>query len=90
MSEIEGISERKRVELVQRSDFNLKDAFKMFGGMSGGKYGINCDDLYQTITCNLRLSISKDELFILFYALDKDSDGLISFEELSNYFTPRQ
>ena len=88
MTEIEGINERKRQELVERSDFNLNDAFKMFGGLSGGKHGINCDDLYQTITCNLRLTISKDELFILFYALDKDCDGLISFEEFSNLFTP--
>ena len=89
MTEIEGVNERKRTELVTRSDFNLYDAFKMFGGLSGGKEGINCDDLYQTITSNLKLTISKDELFILFYALDQDKDGLISFNELSNYFMPR-
>ena len=32
MTEITGVMERKRTELVTRSDFNLYDAFKMFGG----------------------------------------------------------
>lgn len=46
MSEIEGQLEKKRRELVLRSDFNLCDAFKMFGGLTGSKRGIDCDDLY--------------------------------------------
>jgi hypothetical protein len=50
MTEIEGVNEKKRRELALKSDFNLCDTFKMFGGLSGGKHGIDCDDLYNTIT----------------------------------------
>jgi Ca2+-binding EF-hand superfamily protein len=89
MTEIEGVNEKKRRELVLRSDFNLCDCFKMFGGLSGGKRGIDCDDLYYTITQNLELTITKDEVFIMFYKLDKDGDGLISYDEMSNCFMPR-
>ena len=89
MSEIEGLLEKKRRELVLRSDFNLCDAFKMFGGLTGSKRGIDCDDLYYTVIENLGLTVTKDEVFILFYKLDKDGDGLISYDELSNCFMPR-
>jgi hypothetical protein len=33
MTEIEGELEKKRRELALRSDFNLCDVFKMFGGL---------------------------------------------------------
>jgi len=33
--------------------------------------------------------VTKDEVFILFYKLDKDGDGLISYDEMSNCFMPR-
>ena len=89
MTEIEGILEKKRRELVLRSDFNLCDTFKMFGGLSRGKHGIDCDDLYNTITKNLDLTITKDEVFIMFYKLDKDGDGLVNYDEMSNCFMPR-
>lgn len=81
MTEIEGKLEKKRRELTLRSDFNMCDVFKMFGGLSRGKQGIDCDDLYNTIFSNLDLNVTKDEVFIMFYKLDKDGDGLISFEE---------
>lgn len=89
MTEIEGKLEKKRRELTLRSDFNLCDVFKMFGGLSRGKQGIDCDDLYNTIFSNLDLNVTKDEVFIMFYKLDKDGDGLISFEEFQNCFMPR-
>jgi hypothetical protein len=89
MTEIEGQLEKKRRELVLRSDFNLCDTFKMFGGLSKGKHGVDCDDLYSTITVNLDLTITKDEVFIMFYKLDKDGDGIINYSELSNCFMPR-
>ena len=79
MTEIEGINERKRIELTLRSDFNLYDVFRMLGGHSGARDGIDCDSLYHAITVTLGLTISKDELFIMFYRLDQDGDGLISF-----------
>jgi hypothetical protein len=37
MCEIEGVLEKKRRDLVLKSDFNLCDIFKMFGGLSKGK-----------------------------------------------------
>ena len=89
MTEIEGKLEKKRRELTLRSDFNLCDVFKMFGGLSRNKKGIDCDDLYGTIVNNLDLSVTKDEVFIMFYKLDKDGDGLISYDEFSNCFMPR-
>jgi Ca2+-binding EF-hand superfamily protein len=89
MSEIEGQLEKKRRELALRSDFNVCDVFKMFGGLTGGKRGVDCDDLYLTIIENLELTVTKDEVFILFYKLDKDGDGLISYGEFTNCFLPR-
>lgn len=89
MTEVEGELEKKRRELVLRSDFNLCDVFKMFGGLTRGKRGIDCDDLYNTITTNLDLTVSKDEAFIMFYKLNTSGDGLISYDEWSDCFTPR-
>ena len=89
MTEVEGELEKKRRELVLRSDFNMCDVFKMFGGLSKGKRGIDCDDLFGTITENLDLTITKDEVFIMFYKLNEGGDGLISYDEFSNCFTPR-
>jgi hypothetical protein len=89
MTEVEGELEKKRRELVLRSDFNMCDVFKMFGGLSKGKRGIDCDDLFGCITDNLDLTISKDEAFIMFYKLNQGGDGLISYDEFSNCFTPR-
>ena len=50
MTEVEGELEKKRRELVLRSDFNLADVFRMFGGLTGKKRGVDCDDMYNTIT----------------------------------------
>ena len=89
MTEIEGELEKKRRELVLRSDFNLCDVFKMVGGLSRGKWGVDVDDLYGTITSNLNMTITKDEVFIMFYKLSKNGDSLINYNEFSDCFTPR-
>ena len=47
-----------------------------------GKPGIDCDDVFATITDNLQIDISKDEVFIIFYKVDKDGDGQWSYDEL--------
>jgi len=47
-----------------------------------GKSGIDCDDVFATITDNLQIDISKDEVFIIFYKVDKDGDGQWSYDEL--------
>jgi len=39
---------------------------------------------------NLEIEITIDEVFIIFYKVDKDSDGYWSYEELSLAFLPRE
>ena len=58
--------------------------------MKEGKRGVDCDDLYDTITNNLELTITKDEVFIIFYKLDKDGDGFLNYTEVCNCFLPRE
>lgn len=90
MSEVEGTLETKRRELALRSDFNMCDVYKMFCQLDAGKRGVDCDDLYSTMVDNLQLTITKDEVFIIFYKLDKDGDGLLSYSEVCDCFVPRE
>jgi Ca2+-binding EF-hand superfamily protein len=82
MMEIEGILEKKRRDLALRSDFNLNDAFKLFNSVKNHKRGIDCDDFYYAMKEILGINITHDEIFILFYKLDKDGDGFIAYSEL--------
>ena len=90
MMEVEGSLEKKKRDLVLRSDFNLNDAFKLFNSVKNNRRGIDCDDLYHVITNIIGLKITKDEVFILFYKLDRDGDGFINYTELSSAFVPKQ
>lgn len=90
MSEIEGQLEQKRRELALRSDFNMCDAYKMFTQLDARKRGIDPDDLYATMARNLELTITKDEVFIIFYKLDKDGDGVLNYSEICDCFVPRE
>jgi Ca2+-binding EF-hand superfamily protein len=90
MTEIEGELENKRRQLALRSDFNLGDVFRMFGGLDNkNKIGIDCDDLYYTITQILDVTITKDEVFIIFYKIDKNGNGIIDYNSFADCFTPR-
>lgn len=51
---------------------------------------MDCDDLYTTILHNLELIITKDEVFIIFYKLDKDGDGYLNVSEVKNCFMPKE
>ena len=82
--------EQKRRELALRSDFNMCDVYKMFTQLDASKRGIDCDDLYSTMVHNLQLTITKDEVFIIFYKLDKDGDGVLSYSEVCDCFVPRE
>ena len=66
------------------------DVFKMFTRLQIEKRGVDCDDLYYTLVDNLDISITKDEVFIVFYKLDKDGDGIISYGEMCDCFMPRE
>ena len=89
MCEIEGTLEKKRRELALRTDFNMADVYKMMTNLNVGK-GVDCDDLYKCIAENLGLIITKDEVFIIFYKLDKDGDGFLNYTEVCDCFMPRE
>eukprot|EP00349_Pseudokeronopsis_sp_Brazil_P011708 CAMPEP_0202979440 /NCGR_PEP_ID=MMETSP1396-20130829/85583_1 /ASSEMBLY_ACC=CAM_ASM_000872 /TAXON_ID= /ORGANISM="Pseudokeronopsis sp., Strain Brazil" /LENGTH=193 /DNA_ID=CAMNT_0049718853 /DNA_START=1273 /DNA_END=1851 /DNA_ORIENTATION=+ len=90
MVEVESALEKKRRELALRSDFNLPDAFKLFNSMKNHHRGIDCDDFFSILREVLCLSLTKDEMFILFYKLDRDGDGYVSYSELAAAFLPKQ
>jgi Ca2+-binding EF-hand superfamily protein len=90
MCVLEGQLEKKRRDLALRTDFNLCDTYKLFLNLQMGKPGIDCDDVYAAITQNLEVDISKDEVFIIFYKVDKDGDGYWSYDELQQAFVPRE
>jgi hypothetical protein len=54
------------------------------------KQGIDCDDVFFTLKTNLEIDITIDEVFIIFYKVDKDSDGFWSYDELQYAFVPRE
>lgn len=68
--------------MALRADFNMCDCFKLFTQKQVAKKGVDCDDLYFVLQKILGVEITKDEVFILFYKVDKDSDGYWSFDEL--------
>ncbi len=90
MMQIEGNLEKKRRELAMRQDFNLTDLYKMFNSVKNNRKGIDVDDLYYVLREYLHLPLTKDEVFILFYKLDRDSDSFIAYSELSAAFIPSQ
>eukprot|EP00347_Sterkiella_histriomuscorum_P013526 403364375 len=90
MMQVEGSLEKKRRELALRSDFNLNDAYKLFNSVKNHRKGIDVDDLYYVLKEYLKITLTKDEVFILFYKLDRDGDGFICYSELSNAFIPNQ
>ena len=90
MCELEGQLEQKRRELALRSDFNMCDVYKMLTQLKAGKRGADCEDLFDTMVRNLELVITRDEVFILFYKLDKDGDGVLNYSEVCDCFVPRE
>lgn len=89
MMQVEGNLEKKKRELALRQDFNLNDAYKLFNSVKNNRRGFDVDDLYYVSKELIGLSLTKDEIFILFYKLDRDGDGVINYTELSNAFIPK-
>ncbi|CDW89806.1 ef hand family protein [Stylonychia lemnae] len=90
MMQVEGNLERKRRELTLRTDFNLSDVFKLFNSVKNSRRGIDVDDLFYVLKEHIKLTLTKDEVFILFYKLDRDGDGFINYSELCGAFIPFQ
>lgn len=87
--QVEGHLEKKKRELSMRQDFNLSDLYRLFTSVKNEpRKGVDVDDFYFVLKEHLQVSLSKDEVFILFYKLDRDGDGFISYSELSNSFIP--
>jgi Ca2+-binding EF-hand superfamily protein len=87
---LEGELEKKKRDLALRQDFNICDLYKLFVNLNMGKRGVDCDDLYTAVNENLELPITKDEVFIIFYKVDKDGDSFWSCSELAEAFCPRE
>jgi Ca2+-binding EF-hand superfamily protein len=85
---LEGKIEKGRRDLIQMSDFNYPDAYRMLTNLEHGKRGIDCDDFFESVLMNLQMKISQDEVLIIFYKADKDGDGFWSYKEMSQVFTP--
>lgn len=90
MMQVEGDLERRRRELAMRQDFNITDAFKLFNSVKQSKRGFDVDDLYYVLKEYLGLGqLSKDEVFILFYKLDRDGDGFVTYSDMGRAFVPK-
>lgn len=89
MCTLEGNLEKHRKEIAMRADFNLCDCFKLFTQKQQGKKGVDCDDLYYVLTRLLGVEITKDEVFNMFYRVDRDGDGYWCYDELESAFMPR-
>lgn len=73
-----------------RQDFNITDAFKLFNSVKTNKRGFDVDDLYYVLKEHLNLGqLTKDEVFILFYKLDRDGDGFVNYSDIGKAFAPR-
>ena len=90
MMQVEGDLEKRRRELAMRQDFNITDAYKLFNSVKQGKRGFDVDDLYYVLRDYLSLGqLTKDEVFILFYKLDRDGDGFVTYSDIGRAFVPR-
>lgn len=58
--------------------------------MKQSKRGFDVDDLYYVLKEYLGLGqLSKDEVFILFYKLDRDGDGFVTYSDMGRAFVPK-
>jgi Ca2+-binding EF-hand superfamily protein len=82
---IERELENAKIQLAQRVDFNLYDAFRIFDVDSRGwislsdlKYGLN----------DIGVFASTEEIDLYFKRYDKDGDARLKFSEFCDSFTP--
>jgi hypothetical protein len=88
--QVEGDLDRRKRALAMRQDFNLTDCYKLFNSVKQNKRGFDVDDLYYVLKEWLLIGqLTKDEVFILFYKLDRDGDGFVTYSDIGRAFVPR-
>jgi hypothetical protein len=90
MCHTEGTLEKVRRELAIQSDFNICDSWNMFTRLNKNKTGIDAEDLFYTAVNNLGMEITKDEIFMIFFSLDRDGDGMLDQVEITDCFMPKE
>ena len=90
MCHTEGTLEKVRRELAIQSDFNICDSWNMFTRLNKNKTGIDAEDLFYTAVNNLGMEITKDEIFMIFFSLDRDGDGVLDQTEITECFMPKE
>lgn len=75
------------MRLVEHTDFNMFDAFKIFDMMARGSLTLN--EMNQGLMRNLDIIPSNDELELFFQRYDKDRDGRLRFAEFCQAFLPQ-
>lgn len=77
--------ENAKISLIQKPDFNVFDAFRIFDIDSRG--WISLSDLKIGLS-DIGVFASHDELDLYFKRYDKDQDGRIKFSEFCDSFSP--
>jgi|LakMenEpi03Aug12_release.lakeMendotaPanAssembly.Ray.scaffolds.fasta_scaffold407561_1 hypothetical protein len=88
MTHLEGELEKKKRNLALRPDFNMGDAYTLFANLN--RTGVTSDEVYKCVKENLEMNITQDEVFIIFCKVDKDSDGLWNYQEMTDSFCPNE
>lgn len=58
--------------------------------MKANRRGFDADDLYYVLREFLKVGqLTKDEVFILFYKLDRDGDGFVTYGDMNRAFVPK-
>lgn len=78
--------ENAKIKLVEHSDFNLFDAFKLFDTKSKGYLTIS--ELATNLINALEIVPSTEEIDLVFTRYDKDRDGQLRFSEFCDAFVP--
>ena len=90
MMQVEGDLDRKRRELAMRQDFNITDCYKLFNCVKQNRRGFDVDDLFYVLREYLKVGqLTKDEVFILFYKLDRDGDSFVTYSDINRIFVPK-
>ena len=82
----ERLIEHAKTKLVEHTDFNLFDSFKLFDTMARGS--LTYAELSAGLS-NLGIVPTIEELELFFNRYDKDKDGRLRFSEFCNAFVPQ-